>query len=235
MVLGSMSDCSPDQLAATLLSVMNQTNSEGGFTMKSRGIAVLAGLAAFMVAGARAAGTNGLAGGKIVYAGINPKDGMSDIYVMKADGSATTNLTQDDASGKDLSPELSRDGSKIVFTRQLVSGGSRLMVVNADGSGLTDVTPTKFENHSIVEPSWSPDGNQIVYSSNADGNYDLFTVKVGNETVSRLTNTRWPVQNLDPVWSPSGKAIAFSRSGLSPTSAAAACSRSGSTAPLQPA
>ena len=95
------------------------------------------------------------------------------------------------------------------------------MVANADGSGLTDVTPTNVEKQSIVEPSWSPDGNQVVYSSNADGNYDLYTLKVGNESATRLTSTKWPIQNLDPVWSPSGKAIAFSRSGLSLTSAAA--------------
>ena len=193
--------------------------------MKSRGIPVLAALAALtiagVVAGAGSAGTSGLAGGNIVYAGIDPQDGTADIYVRKADGSATTNITNDQGSRKDLSPELSRDGSKIVFTRQFASGGKHLMVVNADGSGLTDVTPTKFESHDIVEPSWSPDGNQIVYSSNADGNYELFTVKVGNESATRLTRTSWPTQNLDPVWSPSGKAIAFSRSGLSLTSAAA--------------
>jgi Tol biopolymer transport system component len=188
--------------------------------MKSRGIPVLAALAAFMVAGvvagAGAAGTNGIAGGNIVFAGTDPQDGTSDIYVMKADGSATTNLTNE-ASSKDLDPELSRDGSKIVFTRQSASGGTHLMVIKADGSGLTDVTPTTFARQDIVDPSWSPDGNQIVYSSNADGNYELFTVKVGNELAARLTRTSWPVQNLDPVWSPSGQAIAFSRTNQSAT------------------
>jgi hypothetical protein len=89
--------------------------------MKSRGITVLAGLAAFMVAGviagAGSAGTSGLAGGKIVYAGVDPQDGQSDVYVVKADGSGKTNLTDDDAARKDVSPELSRDGSSIVFVR----------------------------------------------------------------------------------------------------------------------
>jgi hypothetical protein len=122
--------------------------------MKARGIALLAALAALtvagVVAGAGSAGTSGLAGVNIVYPGIDPEDGM------KADGSATTNITHDEASHKDLSPELSRDGSKIVFSRQLATGGSQLMVVDADGGGLTDVTPTKFENQSIAEPSWSP-------------------------------------------------------------------------------
>ena len=87
------------------------------------------------------------------------------------------------------------------------------MVANADGTGLTDVTPTNVEMQSIVEPSWSPDGNQIVYSSNADGNYDLYTLKVANGAASSLTSTKCPIQNLDPAWSPNGKGIAFSRSG----------------------
>ncbi len=234
-----MSDCGPDQTAATLIGVMNQSTSQGGITMKSRGIAVLAGLAAFMVAGvvagAGSAGTGGLIGGNIVYAGVDPQDGQSDVYVVKADGSGKRNLTDEDASHKDVSPELSRDGSSIVFVRHAAQGGTRLMVVKANGSGLMDVTPTKTEIGNIAEPSWSPDGNQIVFASNADGNYELFVLDLRTGSTARLTQTLYPVQNLDPAWSPTGTAIAFSRSGLSATSGAASLYqlRLGSTAPAR--
>ena len=207
--------------------------------MKSRGIAVLAGLAAFMVAGviagAGSAGTSALAGGKIVYAGVDPQDGQSDVYVVKADGSGKTNLTDTDAVHKDVSPELSRDGSSIVFVRHAAQGGTRLMIVKANGRGLIDVTPTKFEVGNISEPSWSPDGNQIVFASNADGNYELFTLDLRTSSTARLTRTLAPVQNLDPAWSPTGKAIAFSRNGLASTSGAASLYqlRPGSTAPAR--
>jgi hypothetical protein len=103
-----MSDCGLDQVAATLLGVMNKTHSQGGITMKSRGIALLAGLAALMVAGvvagAGAAGTSAPAAGNIVYAGVDPKDGVSDVYVVKADGSAKTNLTDDNANRQGREP-----------------------------------------------------------------------------------------------------------------------------------
>ena len=207
--------------------------------MKSRGITVLAGLAALMVAGvvagAGSAGTSALAGGKIVYAGVDPQDGQSDVYVVKADGSGKTNLTDDEAARKDVSPELSRDGSSIVFVRHAAQGGTRLMIVKANGSGLIDVTPTKFEVGTIAEPSWSPDGNQIVFASNADGNYELFTLDLRTLSSARLTRTTAPVQNLDPAWSPTGKAIAFSRNGLASTSGAASLYqlRPGSTAPAR--
>jgi Tol biopolymer transport system component len=193
--------------------------------MKSRGIAVLAGLAAIMVAGviagAGSAGTSGIAGGKIVYAGVDPQDGQSDVYAVKADGSGKINLTDDETSRKDVSPELSRDGSSIVFVRHYAKGGTRLMVVKANGSGLMDVTPTKTEIGNIAEPSWSPDGTQIVFSGNADGNYELYTLDLRSGTTTRLTRTLPPTQNLDPAWSPTGKAIVFSRSGLASTSGAA--------------
>ena len=120
-----------------------------------------------------------------------------------------------------MSPELSRDGSSIVFVRHAAEGGTRLMIVKANGSGLIDVTPTKFEVGNIAEPSWSPDGTQIVFASNADGNYELFTLDLRTLSTARLTRTLAPVQNLDPAWSPTGKAIAFSRNGLASTSGAA--------------
>jgi TolB protein len=192
-------------------------------------------MVAGVIAGAGSAGTSGLAGGKIVYAGVDPQDGQSDVYVVKADGSGKTNLTDDDAARKDVSPELSRDGSSIVFVRHAAQGGTRLMIVKANGSGLMDVTPTKSEVGTIAEPSWSPDGNQIVFASNADGNFELYTLDLRTSATSQLTRTLAPVQNLDPAWSPTGKAIVFSRSGLASTSGAASLYqlRLGATAPAR--
>jgi Tol biopolymer transport system component len=219
---------------------MKQSTFQGGNTMKTRGIPVLAALAAIMVAGviagAGSAGTSAVASGKIVYAGVDPQDGLSDVYAVKSDGSAKTNLTDDQASRKDGSPELSRDGSKIVFVRKDVEKGTRLMVVKANGTALMDVTPTKFETGDVAEPSWSPDGSQIVFSANADGNFELFTLDFRSGATTRLTRTLYPVQNLDPAWSPTGEAIAFSRSGGSSVTRGAAALyqlKLGATAPAR--
>ena len=195
--------------------------------IKTRRIWLVAALAAliatFTVAAAWSAGTAGVRSGKLVYSGVDPSDGLSDIYVMNADGSAQVNITHDELVRKDLSPSWSADGTKIVFERVSGSGGSSILVANPDGSGLTTLVssqPIGTSNSHNVDPSFSPDGSQVVFASNVDGNYDLYAVVVdlygarpGIPTLIRLTKTEAPVRNFDPSWSPDGKTIVFSRSG----------------------
>ena len=182
--------------------------------------AALAALVATVtVAGAWSAGTTGIQSGKLVFSGVDPNDGMSDIYVMNA-GSPQVNITHDKQVQKDLSPSWSADGSKIVFERHFGNGSSTIMLANPDGSGLTKLVDSQPIGTRNVDPSFSPDGSQVVFASDVDGNYDLYAVDLnlysarpGAPTIIRLTKTEAPVRNFDPSWSPGGKLIVFSRSG----------------------
>ena len=75
------------------------------------------------------------------------RDGNFEIYVMNADGSDQTNLTNNSAG--DLNPDWSPDGSRITFVSDR-DGNWEIHVVNANGSG-----PTNLTNN----PAWdfSPD------------------------------------------------------------------------------
>jgi Tol biopolymer transport system component len=59
----------------------------------------------------------------------------------------------------------------------------------------------------IFNPSWSPDGKQILFSAMKAGVSDLFAYNVADGTVSQLTDDEFA--DLHPAWSPDGKTIAF--------------------------
>jgi Tol biopolymer transport system component len=64
------------------------------------------------------------------------------------------------------------------------------------------------EVHEILNPAWSPDGRQIVFSGLLGGLNDLFLYDLESSKLRRLTDD--PFAELDPAWSPDGRQIAFS-------------------------
>lgn len=101
-------------------------------------------------------------------------------------------------------PRWSPDGTKIVFDYSPDGVWSDIYVVNADGTGLRQLTHTLDTD---AHPVWSPDGNRIVFFSNRDGNYEIYVMKFDGTNQIRLTNNTFTDQS--PVWSPNGSEIAF--------------------------
>jgi TolB protein len=86
--------------------------------------------------------------GRIAFDSPTPPDGPG-IFVRSADGSTTTRVT----TGDDHTPTWSPDGSKIAFTRGAEdTEDQEIFVVNADGSGLVQLTNNAFADS---HPSWS--------------------------------------------------------------------------------
>ena len=86
--------------------------------------------------------------GKIAF--MSDRDGNQEIYVMNADGSNQTRLTNN--PGWDESPCFSPDGTKIAF-ESLRDGDPEIYVMNADGSNQTRITNNPaYDGH----PSWGP-------------------------------------------------------------------------------
>lgn len=56
-------------------------------------------------------------------------------------------------------------------------------------------------------PSWSPDGRLIAYSSDRSGNYDIWVQQLGGGRPVQVTNS--PAHDWQPDWSPDGKNIVF--------------------------
>jgi Tol biopolymer transport system component len=172
---------------------------------------------------------DGRGGGFIAF--YSERDGNAEIYIMNADGSAETRLTQDRAL--DMVPDLSPDGSRIVFVSDR-DGNEEIYRMKRDGSDVVRLTDTPAQesyplwssdgakdgsdNRSLIEASvglnhhdWSPDAQKMAavgYASQSTWSIYVFDVDDGNLT--RLTNTSG-VWDSEPSWSPDGTRIAFTR------------------------
>ena len=88
--------------------------------------------------------------GKIAFS--SDRDGNGEIYVMDADGSNLTRLTNNPANDGFFGVAWSPDGTRIAFVSER-DGNWEIYVMNADGSGLSRVT----DNLAVDQnPAWSP-------------------------------------------------------------------------------
>ena len=133
-----------------------------------------------------------LAPPKIAF--VSDRDGNDEIYVMDADGSNLTRLTNNPAI--DDSPAWSPDGTKIAFVSYR-DGNEEIYIVDADGSSQTRLTDNSA---SDCFPSWSPDGTKIAFSSDRDGNDEIYVVDADGSSQTRLTDNS--ADDDQPEWSP---------------------------------
>ena len=133
--------------------------------------------------------------------------GIPDIYRMDADGSNESSLT----SGLlfELEPTWYPGGRRIVY-----SDADDLFSMTLDAGGTPTGVPTRLTKNAGVDrqPTVSPNGKRIAFSSDRDGDYDIYVMKAApesstNQPVKLTRNTR---PDTLPDWSPAGGMLAFS-------------------------
>lgn len=125
--------------------------------------------------------------------------------VSSTDGQDLERLTANPYGGGDFPGDFSPDGGRYVFPRenpQRRNGTVALFVVNADGSGVTRLTPWRLNAEGA---SWSPDGERILFG--AGGTF--FTVRPDGTKITpiEMLTDDYP---FDPSWSPDGARLVFS-------------------------
>jgi len=122
-------------------------------------------------------------GSKIVYyeSAIGDQDPQH-VWVMNADGSGKTRLTKGSLGYRNIFPSWSPDGTRIAFTHLVfyTNGVERdaIYAMNADGSGLRNVTSKKGPGVSLVDywPTWEKDGTISFYRNTRSGGLSKFSV-----------------------------------------------------------
>jgi Tol biopolymer transport system component len=121
------------------------------------------------------------------------------IYVMRADGSEITRLTQSDPTNpvSNMHPHWSPDNRMLAFESNR-DGNVEIYSMSVDGSGQTRLTNNPAEDE---HPSWSPDGLSIVFDSNRDGHFQIYKMARDGSNQIRLTDDQKDDEH--PYWCPS--------------------------------
>ncbi len=138
-------------------------------------------------------------GQSVLYASFTEPN-VYDIYEMTLDGQAVR-LTRD--LGLLVAPEVSPDGRLVAFTRWTPQTTYGIWVMNRDGS----------EPHQVFgppdgtgwDPTWSPDGKQILFASDMAGSVQLYIIDLDGKNLRRLTDL--PGLRGRSDWSPDGRSI----------------------------
>ncbi len=118
------------------------------------------------------------------------------VYIMGHDGS---NIQALDTEGGSCRPKWKKDGSKIAYVSQKADNKGDVWVMKRDGSDKKRLT-TDSANYDYF-PSWSSDGQWIVYSKTSHkerGNWELWIIHVETGASKQITNH--PAQDMYPDW-----------------------------------
>jgi Tol biopolymer transport system component len=127
----------------------------------------------------------------------------TEIHVINADGSGDRVILPN----SDFSVEpLWSVKNQIVFMSRM-NGGQQIFTMNADGTDRKQLT----HEGDNGDPAWSPDGSQISFGSDREGNgkLNIFVMNADGGNPRQLTRFEVPNESGDTNWSSDGTKIIF--------------------------
>jgi len=100
-------------------------------------------------------------------------------------------------------PTIIGGGKWIAFNSRM-DGDSDIYLIDVNGDNLTQITSSSAHD---LYPSWSPDGERIVYQTNEGDDWEIAIIDISSKKVTKVTENT--CSDFAPVWSPDGEWIAY--------------------------
>jgi TolB protein len=133
---------------------------------------------------------------------LKPEDraeGGAQVAMINPDGSGFRELTS--GPNNNGFPSMSPDGRRFVY-RTFGPEGEGLRIMDVETKKVTTLS-NGYDNF----PLWSPRGDLIMFSRQAQGDYEIYSIKPDGTGVKRLTHSRGNDAHM--AWSPDGAHIVF--------------------------
>ena len=137
-------------------------------------------------------------GGSVVYS-VFREQNVYEIYELDLNDGSIDRLTN--RLGVSTAPEISPNGRLITFGRGTPeTDRNQILVMERNGDN-----PRNIPQILGWDPTWSPDGKQILFASDRSGSVQLFTINVNGKNLKRITDL--PAIRGRSDWSSDGRYI----------------------------
>src|SRR5216117_1242603 len=156
-------------------------------------------------------------GKQLVFTGYD--GGLSDLFVVNADGSNLRRLTNDKFA--DLEPSWSADGKTIAFATDrgaatdfdaLKFGNLRIALLHLE-TGSIDIL-RHMDQGKNINPTWAPDGRSLAFVSDRNGISNIFLYELSDGNIYQLTDVFTGVSGITAIspclsWAHEADRLAF--------------------------
>src|SRR5919112_1285694 len=143
--------------------------------------------------------------GKIVY------EKLGDIWVMNADGTNQTNLTNT-PDFLEYRASWAPSGAQLTFVREvpgeIISEQQDIFVMDANGENANNLTQTDANED---DPAWAPDGTKIAFSGVRNSGSEIVTMDPNGQNETILSGDSFEGADRAPDWSPDSTKVVFQK------------------------
>jgi TolB protein len=135
---------------------------------------------------------------------------VQEIYIVDYDGANPRRVTN--STTLNVAPAWSPDNQVIAYTSWRPSAAGSFgvyqdIILSYIERGERTAPANGNTDRQNYLPAWSPDGSKLAFTSNRDGNPEIYVMNKDGSGLRRMTNN--PAIDVTPTWSPTGNQLAW--------------------------